>query len=200
METYKNQLKNNMNTNGGGLATNITGKFESNRHAIARSEKFTFGEVVAELKKKKNGGLIISAAELLEIYRSNFGEPEWHHAGKMPKAYGGGMKKTYFLNEVPTFDQVNEWREIYEIKNFEKKLEAEIEQKRQIAKEKFIKKYGEFFHRETERPKYSVTTKTEMNGKFGWFDVLPYHSYKLTEYYSGYSFKSLKSLNKFLSL
>ena len=109
MSDYKKQLDENKNSNGGGLATNITGKFESNRHAIAKIEKFTFGKVVSELRKKKNGGFVLSAVQLLEIYTSLFGTPEWHHAGMLPKQYGGGMKKTYFLNEIPSAETVNEW-------------------------------------------------------------------------------------------
>lgn len=194
---YLDQLENNKNFNGGGLATNITGKFESNRHAIARAKKYTFGEVCAELKKKKNGGLKISATELLEIYRANFGEPEWHHAGKLPKQYGGGMKKTHFLDEIPIVEEVREWKEKYRMVCAERKRALENETKRTERRLKFAQKNGEWFERKSEIPRFASVEKTEMNGKYGWFEVERHHSYNLTEYYSGWKFKSQKSLDKF---
>lgn len=191
---------NNMNPNGGGLAVNITGRYESNRHALARNEKFTFGEVSKELRKKKNGGFDISSNKLLEIYRDLFGEPEWHHAGFLPKSYGGGMKKTYFLDEVPTKETFESW--LIQHENFKN---TQINEGKRIVKiqneiEKFVKKNGCRFNRLTEVPKYSVITETEMNGKYGWFTVTPYTTYNLTKYYSGVQFKSKKSLEKYISL
>lgn len=112
----KREIINNMNETGGGLATNITGRFESNRHALARMEKFTFGKVASELRKKKNGGFKITSRELLSIYKELFGEPEWHHAGKLPKDYGGGMKKTYFLDEIPSKEVFQSWLDDYTIR------------------------------------------------------------------------------------
>lgn len=43
-----------MNSNGGGLAVNVTGKFESNRNALARmsSEKRTAGQAAQSLRKR----------------------------------------------------------------------------------------------------------------------------------------------------
>ncbi|MFJ1367007.1 hypothetical protein ACILDU_11280 [Capnocytophaga canimorsus] len=194
------QIQQNKNCNGGGLATNITGRYESNRHAIARIEKYTFGEVVKELAKKKNGGLKISASHLLEVYTILFGTPEWHHAGKLPKSYGGGMKKTYFLSEIPTAQQVQEWLQRYDEIKQEEKAEAELERQRRTQRGKFVQKYGSSFDRVTQVPKFSVITKTEMKGKYGWFEVQEYHSYNLTEYYSGITFKSEKTLQKFLAI
>lgn len=201
MENFLTQeLELNKNANGGGLATNITGRFESNRHAIARIEKITFGEAVAFLKQKRNGGLNISASELLEIYIELFGTPEWHHAGKLPKSYGGGMKKTYFLDEQPTAEQVQEWQRLYAERQAIKKQEQEEAKKREEQKKAFCKKYGTWFSRVKEVPKYGVVEFTEMNGKFGWFVVESRHSYNLTEYYSGWAFKSKKSLEKYMNL
>lgn len=199
MQNFTDQIRNNMNANGGGLASNITGKFESNRHAIARVEKVTFGEAVKELAKNKNGGLKISAAELLDIYRANFGEPEWHHAGKLPKQYGGGMKKTYFLNEIPTPEQVDEWRANSTAKREEKKTAAEIENNKKAIRMKFLKKHGVKFNRELTTPKFSFIEDREMNGKYGWFEAQP-HRYNLPVYYSGWSFKSQKTLEKYFKL
>ncbi|MDK7375970.1 hypothetical protein QP519_10535 [Weeksella virosa] len=198
MQTIINEIENNKNFNGGGLATNITGKLESNRHAIARMTKVTFGEAVKELKKKKNGGVNITAKELLEIYRGVFGEPEWHHAGKLPKQYGGGMKKTYFLQKMPTAEEVKQWQAEFEIKNSAKLEAQEIERQKTRERENFIKKYGTCFRRLQEAPKYAVVLVTEMHGKYGWFEAN--YRYNLPEYYSGVAFKSKKSLEKYLSM
>lgn len=193
------ELRQNQNSNGGGLASNITGRFESNRHAIARIEKFTFGEVSAHLKNKKNGGLIISAGDLLEIYTFLFGSPEWHHAGKLPKQYGGGMKKTYFLPEIPTAETVKEWQ-----KKFDEKKAADLEflkneNLREEKRQKFIKKHGERFYRVLETPKFSFITDEEMNGKYGWFEAQKYR-YNLPIYYSGVFFKSKKTLENYFKI
>ena len=198
-KSFKDELRNNKNSNGGGLATNLTGRFESNRHAIARQEKFTFGEVVAELKKIKNGGFRISANELLEIYTALFGTPEWHHAGKLPKQYGGGMKKTYFLNDIPTIEKMKSWLAQYEEIKKSRKEEAESEEQKRKKRIAFIKKFATKFNRLEETPKFSVITEQEMNGKHGWFEAKPYR-YSLPIYYSGWEFKSKKSFEKYNKL
>lgn len=83
---------------GGGLATAATGLHESCRHALAKldSDKLTAGQAAARLKKR---GFAVTAVELVDWFRANSGgrDPEWHHAGQLPKSYGGGMKKTYFF-------------------------------------------------------------------------------------------------------
>lgn len=78
----------NQNINGGGLAIDITGKFESNRNALAKlnAEKRTAGEVLKSLRKK---GLTIFLKEIKPLME------EWHHAGVLPKKFGGGMAKAY---------------------------------------------------------------------------------------------------------
>lgn len=199
METFKKSIQSNMNSNGGGLAVTITGRYESNRHAIARNEKFTFGEVCKELSKKKNGNFKISASKLLEIYRIVVGEPEWHHAGFLPKQYGGGMKKTYFLDVIPTIEDVKAWIENAKEKNDELIEFAKIEEKKKEIKYKFLNKYGQKFNREREIPKFSFIEEEEMNGKFGWFEAQSYR-YNLPIYYSGWFFKSKKTLDKYLLL
>ena len=194
--TFKDELRNNQNANGGGLATNLTGRFESNRHAIARQEKYTFGEVVAELKKTKNGGFRISANELLEIYTALFGTPEWHHAGKLPKQYGGGMKKNYFLNDIPTIEEMKSWLAQYEEIKKSRKEEAESEEQKRKKRIAFTKKFATKFNRLEETPKFSAITEQEMNGKYGWFEAQP-QRYSLPIYYSGWEFKSKKSLENY---
>lgn len=85
----KNLIQENQNANGGGLATGITGLFESNRNALAKMdvEKRTAGEVAQSLRKK---GHEIYAKDLKPLM------DEWHHAGKLPKHLGGGMAKVYY--------------------------------------------------------------------------------------------------------
>lgn len=195
---FKSEIYNNMNGNGGGLATNITGKFESNRHALARAEKYTFGEVVKELAKKKNGGFKISASELLNVYTELFGVPEWHHAGALPKGYGGGMKKTYFLDEIPTAEQVQEWLVQYQkIKDEQRKLQ-EQEKIKAEKRRKYREKYATRFERMKHEPPLSVVTLEEMQGKYGWF--IADYKYNLDIYYSGYTFKSKTTYNNYLKM
>lgn len=198
MENLKEQIENNMNANGGGLAVNITGRYESNRHAIAKMEQYTFGEVVAFLKKKKNGGFEISSKELLSAYFEAVGEPEWHHAGFLPKSYGGGMKKTYFLEEIPT---------ILEVKKILKKASkkrVKIIVKRHLdciladKKRDFRNLHAKRFIRLSSAPSFSVELFYEMNGKFGWFESNS--MYKLDEYVSGWNFESEEKMNEYLSI
>lgn len=194
----KEDIIRNMNQNGGGLATSITGKFESNRHALAKMEKLTFGEVASELRKKKNGGFDINAKKLLEIYRELFGEPEWHHAGKLPKQYGGGMKKTYFLNQVPSKEEFEDWLFKYGFALKEKENDIEFQKKKEKKRIRFLKQKATHFSRvsKDEIPKYSIVLEEEMNGKFGWFEAD--YKYSLPIFYSGYYFKSKRSLERYL--
>ena len=185
----KDALYNNMNETGGGLATAVTGRVESNRHALARIEKVTFGQVVKHLALKKNGGYKITAKELLKVYTHCNGTPEWHHAGKLPKSFGGGMKKTYFLNDYPNVEEVKNWVEKY-------KNSIEVTQS---LRPNFLEKHGTPFIRTREIPPFSIITNEEMQGKFGWFEVLPHHNYKLQRYYSGYTL-SEKDYTKYQNL
>lgn len=196
---YIETLNRNKNDNGGGLAINITGKFESNRHAIAKVEKVTFGEAVKALKLKKNGGLDISSNYLLEIYTEIFGTPEWHHAGKLPKKYGGGMKKTYFLDKIPTKKEVDNWISKYQAILKEKAEKKVEEENRNKTRTSFIKKHGNYFSRLQNVPKFSFVEREEMQGKYGWFEAQPY-KYNLPIYYSGVYFKSQKTLDKYNKL
>ena len=78
---------------GGGLDGS---KFASRRHEDAKYDegKLTLGEAT-QLFKKATGLETDAVREVLEYAVPNM---EWHHAGQLPKSYGGGMKKTYFLN------------------------------------------------------------------------------------------------------
>lgn len=79
------QLKLNQNSNGGGLAHNITGRYESNRNALARLDdtKRTSGEVAKSLRKL---GYNYKASEIKVVFE------EWHHTG----FYSKGMGRTYY--------------------------------------------------------------------------------------------------------
>lgn len=198
METLISQIENNKNFNGGGLAVNITGRYESNRHAIAKIEKVTFGEAVKFLKTKKGGNFQISANLLLDAYRAAIGEPEWHHAGFLPKSYGGGMKKTYFLDETPTAATVIKWLKKYSsksVKRLKSRFEANIlEQK----KSTFLKEHAKQFTRLSSVPNFAVNIVWEMNGKFGWFESQS--RYTLPEYASGWEFESEEKKNEYLEI
>ena len=81
------QIRNNMNSNGGGIAKNVTGKFESNRNALAKThpDKRTAGQVATSLRRQ---GHNIKAAQIKAICE------EWHHAGYNPGT--GQMSKVYY--------------------------------------------------------------------------------------------------------
>lgn len=194
----KDLIESNMNINGGGLAVNITGKYESNRHAIARMEKLTFGEVVKELSKKKNGAFKISASDLLNAYRQSNGEPEWHHAGFLPKSYGGGMKKTYFLDSLPTISEIKKWLKVASKKRVKKTIKNYLEKIRDEKRFEFLKQNAKRFERVSSAPNFSVKLYWEMNGKFGWFESDS--KYKLEEYVSGWVFESEEKLNEYHNL
>ena len=82
-------------------------KFASRRHEDAREDegKLTLGEAT-QLFKKATGLEIDAVREILEYAVPNM---EWHHAGKLPKAYGGGMKKTCFLNAEEICNVASNW-------------------------------------------------------------------------------------------
>lgn len=166
---------------GGGLAED---KFASNRHEDAKNDagKLTVGQITSKVAKATD-----LATELVRevIYHSFKYDMEWHHAGKIPSSYGGGMKKTYFLNSKQIVDLCT---------NFDSKLKSYqdylIDQKEKPARmAEFLAKHATFVKRVEVEPKHFICTEKEMNGKFGWFDSWS-KSYNLTEYYSGYEFAS----------
>lgn len=169
---------------GGGLASD---KFASNRHEDAKNDdgKLTLGKV-AQVFKKATGA---STQEIKSIILDNF-HLEWHHAGKLPKSYGGGMKKTYFLNSEQIVKLASNWDSYYQ------SLKKHEESK--IKRTAFLKKYANEVERVGVKPKNFVKTKTEMYGKYGWFEANEY--YNLPMYYSGWVFRSKRKLNEFESL
>ena len=182
---------------GGGLDDS---KFASNRHEDARNDegKLTLGQAT-QLFKKATGLETDSIKEVLHYAVPNM---EWHHAGLLPKSYGGGMKKTYFLNSSEICNVASNWDSFVEKLNLSK-IEAQKaeEAKKDLETRKldFLKANAKKVERVSQRPAYFYLTAREMNGKYGWFDST-YKSYNLPEYFSGWEFESEKKYNEFLSI
>ncbi len=182
---------------GGGLDGS---KFASRRHEDAKYDegKLTLGEAT-QLFKKATGLDTDTVREVLEYAVPNM---EWHHAGKLPKSYGGGMKKTYFLNAQEICDCAKNWDAYVEKLNLSKaaaKEAAELKKSFEERRLEFLKANAKRIERVTTRPAFFYKTAQEMNGKYGWFDST-YKSYNMTEYYSGWEFESEEKYNEFLNL
>lgn len=182
---------------GGGLDG---GKFASRRHEDARSDegKLTLGEAT-QLFKKATGLDTDTVREVLEYAVPNM---EWHHAGKLPKSYGGGMKKTYFLNAKEICDCAKNWNDYLEKLNLSKieaKNAAEEKKNLETRRLEFLQANAKKVERVTTKPKFFYKTAQEMNGKYGWFDST-YKSYNMTEYYSGWEFETEELYNQFLTI
>jgi len=179
---------------GGGLSDE---KFASRRHEDAKYDcgKLTFGEA-SQLFKKATGLEVNLVKEIIEYAVPDM---EWHHAGKLPKSYGGGMKKTYFLNASEINKLATNWNLFVEKLDSLKKQKEEEFKLNEILKQKrieFLKANAKRVERTLTKPEYFFLTETEMNGKYGWFDSSK-HSYNLPEYYSGWEFDSLEKLTEF---
>jgi len=182
---------------GGGLARS---SFASIRHENAMDDqsRLTLGKA-NQMFAKATGLKVFEVKEILEYAVPNM---EWHHAGKLPKAYGGGMKKTYFLNSaeiVKIAENFEDYKKQLELKKEAARIEAEKERKRQKVRLRYLKKMATYIDRVPDIPKYFYETDREMNGKYGWFSSYG-KSYNMTEYYSGWKFKSQKALNHFREL
>ena len=182
---------------GGGLDGS---KFASRRHEDARSDagKLTLGEAT-QLFKKATGLDVDAVREILEYAVPNM---EWHHAGKLPKAYGGGMKKTYFLNAAEICDVSSNWGaycEKLELSKVASKNAAEEKKNIEVRKLEFLQANAKKIERVTNRPMFFYQTAQEMNGKYGWFDSR-FKSYNMTEYFSGWEFESQEKYHQFLNL
>ena len=183
---------------GGGLSE--CGKKASNRHedALYDSGKLTLGKAVQMFKKATNGEI----EHVKEII--NFAVPymEWHHAGYLPKQYGGGMKKTYFLNAEEIVMLATKWEELEKKLSLRKENEIIEKAKAQDVaeiKQKFLKKWATRVERVREKPKFFYETDREMNGKHGWFSSYG-KSYNMPEYYSGWAFRSEKKIKEFFNI
>jgi len=140
-----------------------------------------------------------SVREVLEYAVPNM---EWHHAGKLPKSYGGGMKKTYFLNSGEICDVARYWNSYLEKLNLSKIADqkaAEEKKKFEVRKFEFLQANAKKVERVSNHTNYFYLTAREMNGKYGWFDST-YKSYNLPEYFTGWKFESEEKYNEFLNL
>ena len=167
-------------------------KFASRRHEDARSDagKLTLGEANS-LFAKATG---LSTGEIKELIEYNFSDLEWHHAGKLPKSYGGGMKKTYFLNSKQIVEFATDFEAIKksfaekqqmiaDMEAAEKSLEARRIAYLQEHATKIVRApYGSF------NEKHYITIVREMNGKYGWFESQ--YRYNLPEYITAWVFQS----------
>ena len=172
---------------GGGLDGS---KFASRRHEDARNDegKLTLGEVTQMFKKATKMDTD-SVREILEYAVPNM---EWHHAGKLPKSYGGGMKKTYFLNAQEICETAKNWDSYVEKLNLSKiaaQKAAEEKKSLEARKLEFLQANAKKVERVTKTGMFFYKTAQEMNGKYGWFDST-YKSYNMTEYFSGWEFES----------
>ena len=175
-------------------------KQASNRHedALADKGKLTFGKA-AQIFKKATG---LPVDEVKEVFEYAVPNPEWHHAGYLPKKFGGGMKKTYFLNSAEIVDiakNFNSYLEKIAISKNEKRKAAEAEKNREQLKHEFLVANATKVTRVTEQPEFFYETDREMNGKYGWFSSYG-KSYNMTEYYTGWSFESVEKYNEFNKL
>lgn len=175
-------------------------KFASRRHEDAKfdSGKLTLGEAT-QLFKKATGAELDTVREVLEYAIPNM---EWHHAGMLPKKYGGGMKKTYFLNATEICRAAKEWIELVQKLELSKQaanIAAENKKNLEARKLEFLKANATQIIRKIEKPPFFYMTAQEMDGKFGWFDST-YKSYNMTEYFSGWAFETFEKYNEFLNL
>lgn len=182
---------------GGGLDGS---KFASRRHENARNDsgKLTLGEAT-QLFKKATGLDVDAVKEILEYAVPNM---EWHHAGKLPKSYGGGMKKTYFLNASEICDISKNWDSYLEklqISKVAEKNAADEKRSLEARQQEFLKANAKRFERVKTTPDHSFITSQEMNGKYGWFDST-YKSYNLPEYFSGWAFETAEKRAEYFNI
>lgn len=183
---------------GGGLSMS---KFASNRHEDAKNDrgKLTFGQT-CQLFKKATG--VEDLQEIKDVINFAIPEMEWHHAGKLPKAYGGGMKKTYYINCKQIAELSKHWSEYlldFELSEATKMDALEVKKNLLKIQFDFLKKHAIKVVRVEERPLNFLETDKEMDGKYGWFSSYG-KSYKMPEYYTGWAFKSEKNFKRYHSL
>lgn len=182
---------------GGGLSDY---KFASRRHEDARNDsgKLTLGEAT-QMFKKATGLDTDHVREVLEYAVPNM---EWHHAGKLPKSYGGGMKKTYFLNAKEICAVACDWESYVEklaLSKIAKQTAAEEKKNLEARKLEFLQANAKHVRRVSKQPLFFYLTAREMEGKYGWFDST-YKHYNLPEYFSGWEFENEYVFNQFLNI
>ncbi len=195
------QLEHNDNNYsiGGGLAGDA---FASNRHQDAKYDEGKLTEGKATQLFMKATGLSIEVVK--EVINYAVPNMEWHHAGKLPKSYGGGMKKTYFINSHEIVNIATNWDSLVEkleISKNEKRIAAEKKQSSEKIKQEFLTANAKKITRVEKIENWALFYETdkEMNGKYGWFSSYG-KSYNMTEYYSGWQFESEEKFNEFRNL
>lgn len=197
-EKYQNIKFNEDNFEvGGGLDEGV---YASRRHEDAKYDKgkLTLGKATQMFKKATD----LDTDTITEVIKYAVPLMEWHHAGRLPKSYGGGMKKTYFLKSTEIVDiatNFNKYFEIYQNKVEAKKSALQLKNELAGKREKFLQANAKRIIRTAHKPKYFYQTSQEMNGKYGWFDST-YKSYNMTEYYSGWEFETEEKYNEFLNI
>ena len=164
---------------GGGLSD---GAFASNRHQDAKADdgKLTFGKA-CQMFKKATGSELAFVKKVIKLAVPNM---EWHHAGMLPKSYGGGMKKTYFLKATEIVDLAENW--FGYVENVKAQiLSEEHAQAKEDARVLFLKTFAEYdvF---SAPPKLFVHERTVMKGKYGIFEADS--KYNLPTYEEGWKF------------
>jgi hypothetical protein len=181
---------------GGGLDDS---KFASRRHEDACNDKgkLTLGKCNALFAKATE----LTVDEIKEIILFAFPNLEWHHAGKLPKQYGGGMKKTYFVNAKEIIELAENFENLKSALTLKKteKLQKEIEVKQKaMSKEEWFNANATKVVRVSKRPLYFIEIDKEMNGKYGWFSSYG-KNYNLPEYYTGWEMSEEK-FNEYFTL
>jgi len=175
-------------------------KFASRRHenALCDEGKLTLGKACQIFKKATGLGIDV----VKDVITYAIPNMEWHHAGKLPKQYGGGMKKTYFINSIEICDVASNWDEYVERLNLSRDTEKQLLQKERNWETKrfeFLHKHAKKIQRSPFKPPFFYLTMQEMNGKYGWFDS-EHKSYNMPEYYSGWQFENSEKYEEFLNL
>jgi len=179
---------------GGGLDDS---KFASRRHEDAKSDesRTTLGRA-NQLFSKATGMTVDEVSEIIKYAVPNM---EWHHAGRLPKFYGGGMKKTYFLNSaevVKVAENFEDYRSKLDLRKEADKKAIEEKNNRTQRQLDYLKENATQVTRVNSVPEFFHETNREMNGKYGWFCSY-YKSYNMPEYYTGWKFDSQEKYDEF---
>lgn len=182
---------------GGGLSEY---KYESVRHAHAKSDKsrLTLGQAVQVFKKATNTDIDL-IKEILNLAVPNM---EWHHAGFLPKSYGGGMKKTYFIKSsqiVDVAENFNKYLEQIQIREKKTNEDYLLAVEKLEMQKQFLMIHAFFVSRTKNKPLFFYETQKEYNGKYGWFNA-ENKNYNLPIYYSGYEFDDEFKYLEFINL
>ncbi len=181
---------------GGGIAS--SGLFESRRHEAAKQDagKETLGKFIQKIKKITG----MQTSIIKEIIKDAYCL-EWHHAGRLPKEYGGGMKKTYFINSEQANDfcsNFSNYIKKYKEKEAEKKLSIKAENLANTLENRFLKKWATPFFKKIDGffdKKNCAITNRYMIGKYGEFPADD--RYNLDTYIDGWKFRSKKKYDEY---